>query len=68
MKKWKVVLDRLSPVQENGGRDFMDRRVIAACGKQGDAELICYELGKHYKVLTEDKRPDRSMYILAVAQ
>ena len=68
MKKWKVVLDRFSPVRENGGRDFMDRKVIATCGKRGDAELICHELDKHYKVLTEDKRPDHSMYFLAVAQ
>ena len=68
MKKWKVVLDRFSPVRENGGRDFMDRQVIATCGKRGDAELIRYELDKHYKVLTDDDRPDHSRYYLAVAQ
>jgi len=67
MKKWKVVLDRFSPVRENGGRDFMDRQVIATCGKRGDAELICHLLSDHYKALTERNDPNMSRYILAVS-
>lgn len=67
MKKWKVILDRFSPVRDNGGREFKDRQVIATCDNRGDAELICHLLSDHYKALTERNDPNMSQYILAVS-
>ncbi len=67
-RKYKVVLDRLTPVKENGSRDFADRTILCTCCDQGTAQLIRNRLTEPYKVLTEDNGPNSSMYMLAVVQ
>lgn len=67
-RKYKVVLDRLTPVKENGSRDFADRTILCTCCDQGTAQLIRSRLSEPYKVLTEKKSPNSPMYILTVTQ
>lgn len=68
MKKWKVVLDRLSTVREDGSRDFLGRKIICTCDTQGTALLICSRIENDYKALTDRNEPNASMYMLTVAQ
>ena len=66
MKKWKVVIDRLSPEHEDGSRNFLDQHIICTCEKEGEARLIAARLEEPYKAITENSLPNSCQYILAV--